>query len=186
MFSKARLTSHSRMSGSTWVITLSWLSGSWRSFLYSSSVCSWHLFVIYSASIRSISFLSFLSPAFNEMLPWYLWLSWRDLSSFPFYCFPLFLCIDHWRRLSHLFLLFFGTLHSNGYILPFLLSLSLLLFSQLFVGSPQTIILSFCIFFLEVVLIIVCCKMSQTSIHRSSGTLSIISNPLNIFVTSTV
>ena len=37
MLSKAHLTSHSRMSGSRWVITPSWLSGSWRSFLYSSS-----------------------------------------------------------------------------------------------------------------------------------------------------
>ena len=31
----------------------------------------------------------------------------RDLQSFPFYCFPLFLCIDHWGRLSYLSLLFF-------------------------------------------------------------------------------
>ena len=31
---KAHLTSHSRMSGSRWVITPSWLSGLWRSFLY--------------------------------------------------------------------------------------------------------------------------------------------------------
>ena len=38
MFPKAYLTSHSRMSGSKWVITPSWLSGSWRSFLYSSCV----------------------------------------------------------------------------------------------------------------------------------------------------
>ena len=29
---KAHLTSHSRMSGSRWVITPSWLSGSWRAF----------------------------------------------------------------------------------------------------------------------------------------------------------
>ena len=34
MLSKAHLTSHSRISGSRWVITPSWLSGSWRSFLY--------------------------------------------------------------------------------------------------------------------------------------------------------
>ena len=38
MLSKAYLTSHSRMFGSRWVITPSRLSGSWRSFLYSSSV----------------------------------------------------------------------------------------------------------------------------------------------------
>ena len=44
MLSKAHLTSHSRMSGSRWVTTLSWLSGLWRSFLYSSSVYSCHLF----------------------------------------------------------------------------------------------------------------------------------------------
>ena len=34
---------HSRMSGSRWVITPPWLSGSWRSYLYSSSVYSCHL-----------------------------------------------------------------------------------------------------------------------------------------------
>ena len=38
MLPKAHFTLHSRMSGSRWVITPSWLSGSWRSFLYSSSV----------------------------------------------------------------------------------------------------------------------------------------------------
>ena len=32
MLPEAHLTSHSRMSGSRWVITPSWLSGSWRSF----------------------------------------------------------------------------------------------------------------------------------------------------------
>ena len=42
MLPKAHLTSHSRMSGSRWVITPSWFSGSWRSFLYSSSVYSCH------------------------------------------------------------------------------------------------------------------------------------------------
>ena len=51
-------------------------------------------------------------------------------SSFPFYWFPLFLCLDRWRRLSYLSLLFFGTLHSNGYIFPLFLCLSLLFFSS--------------------------------------------------------
>ena len=45
MLPEAYLTSHSRMSGSRWVITPSLLSGSWRSFLYSSSVYSCHLFL---------------------------------------------------------------------------------------------------------------------------------------------
>ena len=68
MLSKAHLTSHSRMSGSRWVITPSWLSGSWRSFLYS-SVYSYHLFLISSASVRSIPFLSFIEPIFAWNVP---------------------------------------------------------------------------------------------------------------------
>ena len=48
MLLKAHLTSHSRMSDSRWMITPSWLSGLWRSFLYSSSVYSCHLFLISS------------------------------------------------------------------------------------------------------------------------------------------
>ena len=59
---KAHLTSHSRMSGSRWEITLSWLSGTEDLFLYSSFVYSCHLFLISSASVRSIPFLSLLEP----------------------------------------------------------------------------------------------------------------------------
>ena len=53
MLSKAHLTSHPRMSGSRWVITPSWFSWSWSSFLYS-SVYSCHLFLISSTSVRPI------------------------------------------------------------------------------------------------------------------------------------
>ena len=63
MLPKAHLTSHSRMSGPRWVITPLWLSGSWRSFLCSSSVYFWHLFLS-SASVRSLPFLSFIQPIF--------------------------------------------------------------------------------------------------------------------------
>ena len=68
MLPKAHLTSHSRMSGSRWVITPSWLSGSWRSFLYS-SVYSCHLFLVSSASLRSLQFLSFIEPIFAWNIP---------------------------------------------------------------------------------------------------------------------
>ena len=47
MLPKAHLTLHSRISGLRWVITPLWLSGSLRSFLYSSSVYSCHLFLIF-------------------------------------------------------------------------------------------------------------------------------------------
>ena len=52
MLPEAHLTSDSRMSVSRWVITPSCLSGSWRSFLYS-SVYSCHLLTS-SASVRCI------------------------------------------------------------------------------------------------------------------------------------
>ena len=56
------------MSGYRWVITPLWLSGSWRYFLYS-SVYSCHLFLISSASVRSIPFLFFIEPIFAWNVP---------------------------------------------------------------------------------------------------------------------
>ena len=70
MLSKAHLTSHSRMSLSKWVSTPSWLSGLQRSFLYSYSVYSCHLFLISSVSVSSIPFLSFIYPIFAWNVPW--------------------------------------------------------------------------------------------------------------------
>ena len=52
----------------------------------------------------------------------------------------IFLVVSN-SLLSYLFLLFFGTLHSDAYIFPFLLCFLLLFFSQLFVRPPQTAIL---------------------------------------------
>ena len=82
-------------------------------------------------------------------------------------------------------LLFFGTVHSNGYIFSPLLSASLLFkaICKAFFRQP------FCLFaflFLGDGLISAFCTVSRTSVHSSSGTVSIGSNPLNLFITSTV
>ena len=69
MLSKAHLTSQYMMSGSRWVITPLSLSGLWRSFLYSSSLYSCHLFLVSSASVRPIPFLSFIEPIFAWNFP---------------------------------------------------------------------------------------------------------------------
>ena len=147
MLPKAHLTSHSRMPSSrwVWVITPSWLSGSWRSFLYSSSVYSYHL-LISSASVRSIPFLSFIKPIFAWNVPLISLIFLKRSLVFPIL---LFSSISlHWSlSKAFLFLLLFGTLHSDGYIFPFLFCLSLLFFSQLFVRLPQTPIFAFCISF---------------------------------------
>ena len=109
MLSKAHLTSHSRMSGSRWVITPSWLSGSWRSFLYGSSVYSCHLFLISSASLRSIPFLSFIEPIFAWNVPL--------VSDF----------LEEFSSLSHsvFFLSFFALIAEEGFLISPCYSLEL-------------------------------------------------------------
>ena len=69
MLPKVCLISDSRMSSSRWVTTPSWLSGSWRSFLYSFSVYSCQLFLISSVFVRSIQFLSYMVPIFGWNVP---------------------------------------------------------------------------------------------------------------------
>ena len=146
---------------------------------------SCHLFLI-SSSVRSILFLSFIVPIFawNVSL---ISLIFSIIYSLSLSIVFLFLCIGHFSRLSCLSLLFFETLHSDRYIFPFLFCHFLLFFSQVCVRPPQTTILPFLhFFFLGMVLITTSCTMSGTSIHCSSITLSIRSNPLSLFVTSTV
>ena len=109
MFPKAHLTSHSRMSGSRWVITPSWLSGWWRSFLFSSSVYSCYLFLISCASVRSIPFLSFIEPIST----------WNDplVSNF----------LEEISSLSHsiVFLYFFVMITEEGFLISPCYSLEL-------------------------------------------------------------
>ena len=93
MLPKAHFTSHSRMSGSRWVITPLWLSGSWRSFLYSFSVYFCHLFLIFSASVRSIPFLSFIEPMFAWNGPLVSLISLKRSLVFPILLFSSSL---HW------------------------------------------------------------------------------------------
>ena len=76
MLPKRHLTSHSRISGSRWVTTLSWLSWSiylsitlsWllRPFLYGSSVYSCHLFLISSASTEGHFRVSIRVPCVTQ------------------------------------------------------------------------------------------------------------------------
>ena len=88
-------------------------------------------------------------------------------------------------RLSYLSLLIFGTLHSKGYIFPFLLFF-LLLFTAICKASSDSHFAFLHFFFLGMVLIPVFYIVSWTSFHSSSGTLSIRSSPLNLFLASTV
>ena len=89
--------------------------------LDSSSVFSCHLFLISSASVRFLPVLSFILPisAWNTLLVSLIFLKW-------FLVFPILLFSSislYWslRKAFLSLLAIFGTLHSNRYILPFLL-----------------------------------------------------------------
>ena len=119
----------------------------------------------------------------------------------------IFNFLEEISSLSHsiVFLCFFALITEEGFLISPCYSLELciqmgisFLFSLLFTSLLFTAIckassdshfshfafLHF--FFLQMVLINVSCTMSRNSVHSSSGTLSIRSNPLNLFLTYTV
>ena len=171
------------MSGSRWLTTPSWLYELLRPFLYSSSVHSCHLFLISSASVRSLLFLSFMVPIFAWNVPLVSLIFLKRSLVFPILLFTSISLHFHLRRFSYLSLLFFGTLHSDGFSpLPF----TSLLFSGICKASSNNPFAFLHLFFLRMILIAASCKMSWTSVHSYSGNLFIISNPLNLFASSTV
>ena len=95
------------------MITPSWLSRSIRYFwIVLLCILAPFLYLFYFSKIHTVSVLC--CPHLC-------------MEYFPFYCFPLFLCIVHITMVPYLSLLVFGTLHLEGYIFLFLLCLSLLI-----------------------------------------------------------
>ena len=152
-----------------WVIIPSWLSWSWRSFLYSSSVYSCHLFLVYSASVRSLPFLSFIEPIFAWNVPLLSLIFLKRSLVFPFL---LFSSISlHWSLrkafLSHLALLWNSAFRWEYLSFSPLLFTSLLLIAICKASSDNHFaFLHF--FFLGVVLIPTSCTISQTSINHQA------------------
>ena len=154
-------------------------------FLYTSSVYSCHLSLILSASVRSIPFLSFIvlicmkcSLGISNFL--------GEISSLS---------------LSIAFLYFFALITEEGFLISPCYSLKLgiqmgylsfsplplaSLFSAICKASSDNHFAFLHFFFFVMVLITAPYTMSQAFVHSSSGSLFIRSNPLNLFVTSTV
>ena len=107
----------------------------------------------------------------------------EEISSFPFY-FPIFRCIDHKEG----FLIFpcYSLKLCIQMGMFFLFSFASCFFSQLFVRPPQNHFTFLHFFFLGMVLVTASCTVLRTPVHCCSGTLSIRSNPLNLFVTFTI
>ena len=144
---KAHLTSHSRMSGCWWLTTTSWLSGLLRSFLYSSSMYSSQLFLIASASTRSLPFLSFTVPIFGQNIPLIFPVFLKRSLVFTLLLFSSIFKHYSLKKAFLFSLLFFGTLRLFGCTFPFLPCFLLLFFLQLFVKPPQITSLPSCFSF---------------------------------------
>ena len=161
-----------------------WLSGSWRSF-FVQFFCVFlpPVINILGSSVRSTPFLSFIVPILAWNIPLVSLIFLKTSIVFPSYCFPLILCVDHWRRLSY-------PSCSSAFKWVYLsfspLPCASLLFSAICKASSDNHFAFLHFFFLGTVLNPASCTMLGTSVHSSSGPLSIRSNPLNWFVTSTV
>ena len=168
MLPKDHLTSHSKITGSSWVITALSLSGSLRSFLDSSSGYSCHLFLISSASF-SVLYCAHLcmkySPGFSNFLEEISILSHSILF---LYFFALIT--------EKAFLSFLAILWNSAFkwvYLSFLpLPLASLLFTAICKASSDNHLAFLHFFFLGMVLITASYTISRTSVHSSSGTLS--------------
>ena len=173
MLPEVHLTSHSRMSGSRWLITPLWLSGSW-SFFYSSSVRSCHLFLISYASVRCTPFLSFIEPIFAWHVPLVSLIFLKRSLVFPTL---LFSSISlHWSLrkaiLSLLAILWNSAFKWACFSFPPLLFASLL-FIAICKASSDSHFTFLHFFYLAMGLIPVSCTRSRISVCSSSGTLSI-------------
>ena len=173
MLPKGPLTSHSRMSGSRWVITPLWLSGSWRSFLYSSSVYCCHPFLLSSASFRSIPFLSFIVPIFARNIPLLSLIFLKRSLVFPIL---LFSSVSlHWS-LRKAFLSLLAVLWNSAFKCVYLsfspLPFASLLFSAICKASSDNHSAFLHFFLLQMILITASYTMSQSFVHSSLGILS--------------
>ena len=183
MLPKAHL--YSRMSDSRWVTTLSWLSGSLKPFLYSYFEYSCYIFLNSSASVRSMLLLSFIVPIFAWNIPLISLIFLKRSLVFPillfssislhcslrktiFPCYSLELCIQ------------------MGIYFLFSFAFCFLLFSAIYKAFSDNHFAFLHFFFLRMVFITTSCTMLRTSVHSSTDTVSIRSDPLNLFVTSTV
>ena len=141
-------------------------------FLYSSSVYSCHL-LIFSASVRSRPFLSFIEPIFGWNVSLVSLIFLKRSLVFPFLFFSSVSL--HWS-LRKVFLSLLAILWNFAFRWVYLSFSPLLFASVLFIAickaSPDSHFAFLHFFSMGMVLITASCTMSRTSVHSSSGTLS--------------
>ena len=184
MLPKSHLTSHSRRTGSRWVITPSWLSGYWRSF-FVEFIC-----VFFPPLLNIFCFSYHFCPLLSPIIAWNVPLVSLIFLKRSLVFFILFSSMSlHWS-LRQAFLSLLSILWNFAfkwvYISLYPLALPSLLFSAISKNSSDNHFACLHFFFLRIILNTASWSISCTSIHSSSSILCIRSNPLNLFVTFTV
>ena len=145
-----------------------------------------HLFLISSASTRSLQFLPFIVLIYGQNAPLIFPVFMKRSLFFLLMLFSSSFMHCSLIRLSCLWVLFFGMLPLVGCNFPFSLGFLLLFLLQLFEkvswDNPFAFLL---FFFFGMALFAASCTVLWTSIHSSSGALLTSHNLLNIWVTST-
>jgi len=148
---------------------------------------SGHLFSVSSASVRSTPFLSFIVPLFAWNVPLGFLIFLKRSLVFPILLFSSIYL--HWsprKAFLSLLAIIWNSAFKRVYLSFSPLPIASLLFSAICKPSSGNHFAFLHFFFLGMVLITASCTMSRTFVHWFSGTLSIWSNSLNLFVTSTV
>ena len=149
---------------------------------------SCHLFLIFSASVRSLPVLSFYCAHLSWNVPLVSPIFLNRSLVFPILVFS---CISLHCSLKKTFSSLLAILWSSAFSWEVYLSLSplplaSLLFTAICEASSDNHFAFLHFFFLGTALVTASCTVLWTSVHSSSGTLSTRSSPLNLLVTSTV
>ena len=148
---------------------------------------SCHLFLISSASIRSLHFLSFIMPILALNAPLLSPIFLKRLLVFPILLiFFIYLHCSLKKAFLSLLAILWNSAFSWVYLSLYPLLFASLLSSAICKASSDNHFSFLHFFYFGMVLFTAFCPILWTSVHSSSGTLFTISNVLNLFITSTV
>ena len=153
--------------------------------IWNYSVFSCHLFLISSASVRSLSILFFIMLVLAWNVPLISSVFLRRGLVFALLLFSFVSLHCSFKEVLSLLAVVWNSAFSWLYLSLSPLHFSSLLSSAICKASLDNHFDFFHFFFFGIVLVTAPCTVLQTSIHCSSHTLSTRSNPLNLFVTST-
>ena len=162
MLPKAQLTSHTKVPGLGLVTIPSWLLGHYDLF---GIVLLCHLFLISSASLKSLSFLSFIEPIFAWNVPLVSLIFLKRSLVFPILLFsPTLLHCSLKKAFLSCLAILWNSVLSWLCLSPSPLPFASLLFSAICkTSSDHLAFLHF--FFLGLVLVIISCTVLWTSVH---------------------